>query len=85
MEDKKRTFGKRWKRACLFYRKRQLVMFSQYMRNMEMIISLEEVTGLKSTRVSELLKLLLNAGMIQAAKGHGKGKYHFCGVKRLLR
>ena len=37
----------------------------------------EELTGLKSTRVSELLKLLLNAGMIQAAKGHGKGKYHF--------
>ena len=38
---------------------------------------IEELTGLKSTRVSELLKLLLNAGMIQATKGHGKGKYHF--------
>ena len=37
----------------------------------------EELTGLKSTRVSELLKLLLNAGIIQAIKGHGKGKYHF--------
>lgn len=37
----------------------------------------EELTGLKSTRVSELLKLLLNAGIIQATKGHGKGKYIF--------
>ena len=37
----------------------------------------EELTGLKSTRVSELLKLLLNSGIIQAAKGHGKGKYRF--------
>ena len=38
---------------------------------------IEELTGLKSTRVSELLKLLLNAGIIQSTKGHGKGKYHF--------
>ena len=38
---------------------------------------IEELTGLKSTRVSELLSLLLNAGIIQAIKGHGKGKYHF--------
>ena len=37
----------------------------------------EKLTGLKSTRVSELLKLLLNAGIIQATKGHGKGKYRF--------
>ena len=37
----------------------------------------EELTGLKSTRVSELLKMLLNAGIIQAVKGHGKGKYCF--------
>ena len=37
----------------------------------------EELTGLKSTRVSELLKMLLNAGIIQAIKGHGKGKYRF--------
>ena len=39
--------------------------------------NVEELTGLKSTRVSELLKLLLNSGIIQAAKGHGKGKYRF--------
>lgn len=31
----------------------------------------EELTGLKSTRASELLKLLLNAGVIWATKGHG--------------
>lgn len=37
----------------------------------------EKLTGLKSTRASELLKLLLNAGIIQAIKGHGKGKYRF--------
>lgn len=37
----------------------------------------EGLTGLKSTRVSELLQLLLNAGIIQAIKGHGKGKYRF--------
>ena len=38
---------------------------------------IEELTGLKSTRVSELLSLLLNAGIIQAIKGRGKGKYCF--------
>ena len=37
----------------------------------------EKLTGLKSTRVSELLQLLLNSGIIQAIKGHGKGKYRF--------
>ena len=37
----------------------------------------EELTELKSTRASELLKMLLNAGIIQAEKGHGKGKYRF--------
>ena len=37
----------------------------------------EELTGLKSTRVSELLKMLLNAGIIKAIKGYGKGKYRF--------
>ena len=37
----------------------------------------EKLTGLKSTRASELLKQLLNAGIIQAIKGHGKGKYRF--------
>ena len=37
----------------------------------------EKLTGLKSTRASELLKQLLDAGIIQAIKGHGKGKYRF--------
>ena len=37
----------------------------------------EKLTGLKSTRASELLKLLLDAGIIQAIKGYGKGKYRF--------
>lgn len=37
----------------------------------------EEVTGLKSSRASELLKLLLNCQIIEPVKGHGKGKYHF--------
>ena len=39
--------------------------------------NIEELTGLKSTRISELLKLLLNSGIIQVVKGHGKGKYRF--------
>ena len=37
----------------------------------------EGLTGLKSTRASELLKMMLNAGIIQATRGHGKGKYSF--------
>ena len=37
----------------------------------------EILTGLKPTRTSELLKLLLNANIIQAVKGQGKGKYRF--------
>ena len=39
--------------------------------------NVEAITGLKSTRASELLKLLLHAGIIQPVKGHGKGKYRF--------
>lgn len=37
----------------------------------------EAITGLKSSRASELLKLLVHAGIIQPVKGHGKGKYCF--------
>ncbi len=37
----------------------------------------EMLTGLKSTRASELLKLLLNAQVIHSVKGYGKGKYCF--------
>ena len=37
----------------------------------------EKVTGLKSTRASELLKLLVEAEIIEPVKGDGKGKYKF--------
>jgi len=37
----------------------------------------EEVTGLKSTRASELLKILAGAGVIENVRGQGKGKYRF--------
>lgn len=35
------------------------------------------LTGLKATRASEVIKLLINAEAIEAVKGHGKGKYCF--------
>ena len=37
----------------------------------------EEVTGLKSTRASELIKLLVDSEVIVPVTGHGKGKYRF--------
>lgn len=37
----------------------------------------EDVTGLKSTRASELLKILAGAGVIENVRGQGKGKYRF--------
>lgn len=37
----------------------------------------EEVTGLRSTRASELIGLLLESEIIEPIKGYGKGKYHF--------
>ena len=37
----------------------------------------ERVTGLKSSRASELLKLMLGCGLLEPVKGHGKGKYRF--------
>lgn len=37
----------------------------------------EGVTGLKSTRASELIKLMLDKEIIESVHGHGKGKYHF--------
>lgn len=37
----------------------------------------EKVTGLKSTRASELLKILLNNHIIESVQGYGKGKYRF--------
>ena len=35
----------------------------------------EKITGLKSTRASELINLMLNNNVIEPVKGHGKGKY----------
>ena len=37
----------------------------------------ESVTGLKSTRSSEVLQLLLRNIIIEKVQGHGKGKYRF--------
>ena len=37
----------------------------------------EEITGLKSTRASELLNGMYKAKVIHVVKGSGKGKYRF--------
>ena len=37
----------------------------------------EEVTGLKSSGASKLIKLLLDSSVIIPVTGHGKGKYRF--------
>ena len=37
----------------------------------------EQVTGLKSSRASELIKEMLDNGIIEPVQGHGKGKYRF--------
>ena len=37
----------------------------------------EEITGLKSSGASKLIKLMYENGIIEPVKGHGKGKYHF--------
>ena len=37
----------------------------------------EDITGLKSTRASELIKLLVDSEVIVSVTGHGKGKYRF--------
>lgn len=37
----------------------------------------ETATGLKATRAYEIVKLLLDNGIIRLVKGHGKGKYSF--------
>ena len=39
------------------------------------------LTGLKATRASEIIKLLISAEIIETVKGHGKGKY--CFIKKL--
>ena len=37
----------------------------------------EDIIGLKSTRASELIKLLVDSEVIVPVTGHGKGKYRF--------
>ena len=37
----------------------------------------ERVTGLKSTRASDIIILMLENDVIESVKGHGKGKYRF--------
>lgn len=37
----------------------------------------EEITGLKSSGASKLIKLLLDSSVIVPVTGHGKGKYRF--------
>ena len=37
----------------------------------------EDITGLKSTRASELIKLLVDSEIIVSVTGQGKGKYRF--------
>ena len=37
----------------------------------------EDITGLKSTRASELIKLLVDSKVIVSVTGHGKGKHRF--------
>ena len=41
------------------------------------ITGVESTTGLRSTRASELLKLLVERGLVENVKGQGKGKYRF--------
>ena len=55
-----------------------LVLFEQYGKAQIFGRScVEDITGLKSTRSSELIKLLLENQIIEPVNGHGKGKYHF--------
>ena len=37
----------------------------------------EQVTGLKSSRASEIINLMLENEIIESVRGHGKGKYKF--------
>ena len=39
--------------------------------------TLENITGLKSTRASELIKIMLESDIIEPVQGNGKGKYRF--------
>ncbi|MDY3748009.1 MAG: hypothetical protein SOZ97_14970 [Lachnospiraceae bacterium] len=48
-------------------------VISEFFRRLEV----ERITGLKSTRASELIKLMLDNDIIEPVQGHGKGKYRF--------
>lgn len=37
----------------------------------------EQITGIKSSGASKLIKLLVDSGVIEPVAGHGKGKYRF--------
>ena len=53
-------------------------LHSQYLKEKYFTrADVESLTGLKSTRAYELIKLLLEANIIEPVKGHGKGKYRF--------
>lgn len=39
--------------------------------------NVEQITGLKHSGASKLIKLLLDNKIIEPIEGHGKGKYHF--------
>ena len=55
-----------------------IALFEKYGKDQNFSRScVEKITGLKSTRASELLKMLLENQIIEPVKGNGKGKYHF--------
>ena len=39
--------------------------------------TIEQITGLKATRSSEIIHIMLQNDLIQPVKGYGKGKYRF--------
>ena len=39
--------------------------------------TIEQITGLKATRSSEIIHIMLHNDLIQPVKGYGKGKYRF--------
>ena len=55
-----------------------LVIFSKYGKEEYFGRTMvEEITGLKPSGASKLIKLLLDCKVIVSVNGHGKGKYRF--------
>lgn len=54
-----------------------ITLFTQFKDKIFGRSMVEEVTGLKSSQSSNLIKLLLNANIIEPVKGYSKGKYRF--------